>query len=262
MQIESAGSAALALTAYADEDGTGPAPEVMATLDTNVGECGDGELSDVEQCDDGNLTAGDGCSATCAVEPGYACHGEPRAALQDGDLACPDPVEFAYYAVYNFFRKYALNEEVDDWLIGELAHRGITAPVDAPAATETPGAAIEDSVFTGTRGWNGALILEGYGAAVVEGNQFVDNAMGIKVENATSTIRDNTFRGNGEAIWVTALGDPNVEANTIEGNVVGIRVDAHRAPSIVGNRICDNETDLEFAEPNAITLSGNTICSQ
>lgn len=29
----------------------------------------------------------------------------------------PDPLEFAYYAVYNFFRKYALNEEVDDWLI-------------------------------------------------------------------------------------------------------------------------------------------------
>ena len=124
------------------------------------------------------------------------------------------------------------------------------------------GAAIEDSVFTATRGRNGALILQGAGDAVVEGNQFVDNAMGIKVENATSTIRDNTFRGNGEAIWVTALGDPNVEANTIEGNVVGIRVDAHRAPSIVGNRICDNETDLEFAEPNGITLSGNTICSE
>jgi hypothetical protein len=44
-------------------------------------------------------------------------YGEPRAALQDGDLTFPDPVEFAYYAVYNFFRKYALHEEVDDWLI-------------------------------------------------------------------------------------------------------------------------------------------------
>ena len=44
-------------------------------------------------------------------------YGEPRAALQDRDLTFPDPVEFAYYAVFNFFRKYALNEEVDDWLI-------------------------------------------------------------------------------------------------------------------------------------------------
>jgi hypothetical protein len=44
-------------------------------------------------------------------------YGEPRAALQDGDLTFPERVEFAYYAVYNFFRKYALQDEVDDWLL-------------------------------------------------------------------------------------------------------------------------------------------------
>lgn len=44
-------------------------------------------------------------------------YGEPRAALQDGDLTFPERVEFAYYAVYNFFRKYALHEDVDDWLL-------------------------------------------------------------------------------------------------------------------------------------------------
>ncbi len=30
-----------------------------------------------EACDDGNTVAGDGCSAACAVEPGYACSGSP-----------------------------------------------------------------------------------------------------------------------------------------------------------------------------------------
>ncbi|HKO92158.1 MAG TPA: DUF4215 domain-containing protein [Polyangiaceae bacterium] len=36
--------------------------------------CGDGALNDDEQCDDGNETAGDGCSANClVVEQGYAC---------------------------------------------------------------------------------------------------------------------------------------------------------------------------------------------
>jgi fibro-slime domain-containing protein len=35
--------------------------------------CGDGELLDDEACDDGNTRAGDGCSADCAVEPGWAC---------------------------------------------------------------------------------------------------------------------------------------------------------------------------------------------
>jgi hypothetical protein len=34
-------------------------------------------------------------------------------------------------------------EKVDDWLIAELADRGIVAAHDAPAATETPGAAID-----------------------------------------------------------------------------------------------------------------------
>src|SRR6185295_2163642 len=36
--------------------------------------CGDGALNDDEQCDDGNETGGDGCSANClVVEQGYAC---------------------------------------------------------------------------------------------------------------------------------------------------------------------------------------------
>ena len=34
-------------------------------------------------------------------------------------------------------------EKVDDWLIEELGRRGVSAAADAPAATETPGAAID-----------------------------------------------------------------------------------------------------------------------
>lgn len=42
---------------------------------------------------------------------------EPIAALQDDDLTFPDPVEFAYYAIYNCFRKYASGDDIPDWLI-------------------------------------------------------------------------------------------------------------------------------------------------
>jgi fibro-slime domain-containing protein len=35
--------------------------------------CGDGQRFDNEACDDGNSRSGDGCSAACAVETGYAC---------------------------------------------------------------------------------------------------------------------------------------------------------------------------------------------
>lgn len=35
--------------------------------------CGNATLEPGEQCDDGNAMGGDGCSATCQVEPGYQC---------------------------------------------------------------------------------------------------------------------------------------------------------------------------------------------
>jgi cysteine-rich repeat protein len=41
--------------------------------------CGDGLITGGEQCDDGNLSIGDGCSATCTVEPGFSCMGHPSA---------------------------------------------------------------------------------------------------------------------------------------------------------------------------------------
>lgn len=40
--------------------------------------CGDGTIHDpVELCDDQNTEDGDGCSATCRIEPGWSCSGEP-----------------------------------------------------------------------------------------------------------------------------------------------------------------------------------------
>lgn len=46
---------------------------------------------------------------------------EPIIAIQDDDLQFPDPIEFAYYALYNCFRRYALGEEIDAWLIANQA---------------------------------------------------------------------------------------------------------------------------------------------
>ncbi|MBI4702009.1 MAG: hypothetical protein HY744_12800 [Deltaproteobacteria bacterium] len=42
-----------------------------------AGSCGDGELAPGEGCDDGAAQDGDGCSATCQVEAGWTCSGEP-----------------------------------------------------------------------------------------------------------------------------------------------------------------------------------------
>ncbi len=42
-------------------------------------DCGDGQLDEGEACDDGDSSDGDGCSASCTVEAGYGCSGEPSA---------------------------------------------------------------------------------------------------------------------------------------------------------------------------------------
>jgi len=58
----------------------------------------DGVLSGAEICDDGNNDSGDGCSATCRIELGYKCDGEPSVCTKttcgdgkvEGSEACDD----------------------------------------------------------------------------------------------------------------------------------------------------------------------------
>ncbi len=62
-----------------------------AVLDVVCGDpavCGDGAVAGTEACDDGNLADGDGCSATCTVETGWACSGAPSAC----DTTCGDGI--------------------------------------------------------------------------------------------------------------------------------------------------------------------------
>ncbi len=47
------------------------------TVDAGTATCGNGVIESGEGCDDHNVAAGDGCSATCAVENGYTCTGTP-----------------------------------------------------------------------------------------------------------------------------------------------------------------------------------------
>jgi hypothetical protein len=42
---------------------------------------------------------------------------EPITALEEDDLAFPEAITFAYYAIYNLFNKYVQKDVIDDWLI-------------------------------------------------------------------------------------------------------------------------------------------------
>lgn len=54
--------------------------------------CGDGDVDYPEQCDDGDSTNGDGCSAQCLVEPFYQCQGSPSVCTEH-EVICDDGVD-------------------------------------------------------------------------------------------------------------------------------------------------------------------------
>ena len=67
------------------EESDGGYPDRLVDPDGEVN-CGDGILDSGEECDDGNTTGADGCSADCKVINGWYCHGEPsQCATQCGD---------------------------------------------------------------------------------------------------------------------------------------------------------------------------------
>jgi len=45
--------------------------------------CGNGTINGAEECDDAGVSSGDGCSATCSVEPGFGCTGQPSVCTPD-----------------------------------------------------------------------------------------------------------------------------------------------------------------------------------
>jgi fibro-slime domain-containing protein len=55
-----------------------------------IARCGDGVLASSEQCDDGNVGVGDGCSDRCQLERGKKCEGQPSVCT---DTTCGDNVQ-------------------------------------------------------------------------------------------------------------------------------------------------------------------------
>jgi MYXO-CTERM domain-containing protein len=60
-----------------DCNNTALATATYTITNDDVTPCGNGQVEDAEGCDDGNITAGDGCSSTCTVESGFICTGAP-----------------------------------------------------------------------------------------------------------------------------------------------------------------------------------------
>lgn len=88
---------------YPEDDQEGPyeAPGIWARL---LSVCGNGRVGRTQTCDDGNATAGDGCSSRCDVETCSTCSGEPSAcsAVPGCTTTCIDGAAIAPNAILTF----------------------------------------------------------------------------------------------------------------------------------------------------------------
>lgn len=77
-----AGTYFLGVGFYGTDGQTFPYQVEIKLLEADI--CGNGVFEDNEQCDDGNTTPGDGCSATCRIEPVGTLSGPPASQTFSG----------------------------------------------------------------------------------------------------------------------------------------------------------------------------------
>lgn len=88
--------------------------------------CGDSKVNGAEQCDDGNTVSGDGCSATCTIEPNSICTGSPSSCILVTNsvnwcqLIWPTEISSASGAIANVW--------------GQIYQTGMTEPAGANAS--------------------------------------------------------------------------------------------------------------------------------
>lgn len=89
--------------------------------------CGDGNVETGEQCDDGDTTGGDGCSATCSAEPNYLCTGEPSVCIiPPPTIQITQPLEGEVVGVSNVSVEF----DVFSWTVGSVGQNHINFYLD------------------------------------------------------------------------------------------------------------------------------------
>lgn len=92
-------------------------PSASLKFHSNSGFCGDGiiQSNNGEECDDGNLRDGDGCSIQCKKEDVFQCKGQPSICYRnEGDGICESferetvPVDCGFYIPNGFTQQWAI----------------------------------------------------------------------------------------------------------------------------------------------------------
>uniref|UniRef100_A0A8C7I9L0 Pappalysin 2 n=1 Tax=Oncorhynchus kisutch TaxID=8019 RepID=A0A8C7I9L0_ONCKI len=98
--------------------------------------CGDGLLQGTEDCDDGNLLDGDGCSKKCHMESGFNCNGEPSLCyVFEGDGMCEEFERGSSIQDCGYFTPHGYS---DQWASTAAASHQDQSSCPALAATGEP----------------------------------------------------------------------------------------------------------------------------
>jgi cysteine-rich repeat protein len=186
-----------------------------AGSDSTTGHCGDGVVDGTEQCDDGNTTSGDGCSATCETETtGGTCSPHSFRCNTAGDVE-------------------TCNNSGSAWLQVEHCANGCAGgtcsdPTCTPGATRCHGNAVE-TCNSGGSAWAQTDVCSAtycaagqcalpaldvgnnsnyHGTVIVAGDVVVGNASTLTADTGDLTIiADNIRVEQGAAIAVAPTGE-------------------------------------------------------
>ncbi len=143
-------------------------PATTVSVDSSGGDaCGDGAITGPEACDDANVDDGDGCSSTCALEPGFDCRGEPSVCTAECGNGQLDPTEDCDDA----------NGVDDDGCTSCTIDRGFTCTDDRPSICTAgcgdgvvgPGEQCDDGDDVDGNGCSSECTVELYYRCVSEG---------------------------------------------------------------------------------------------
>jgi fibro-slime domain-containing protein len=191
-------------------------------------------MYDVEACDDGNTVSGDGCSATCTIEPGFTCTQPP---LGDSILV---PI------VYRDFRYHNPAEF-------EPGTNGTPTPILGIAAANLD--AQGKPVYTGN-------VAGSFIASVASFSEWYRDTPGVNHTTASKLALWN----NGQGAYVNRYGPSGEQwPLTIKayfcGSVGGERLDANGAPIPCTSKNqtadCDKDAAMGYTMISCTVESGN-----
>lgn len=161
----------------------------LSQLQANT--CGDGLIDGTEECDDQNLSDGDGCSATCTVDDNFACSGEPSVCI----ISLPQLETQFLSADGNYVTVPLQNTYTSPVVVCSVQYNNNTSPVVSRVSNVGP-TSFDVRLQNPS---NGTVVAENVYCLIVEEGVWTIDGIKIEAQKYLSTVTDRTGNWVGEA---------------------------------------------------------------